>query len=244
MNAPPDHVIAGHRLVRRFGPGPAALDTVSFAAAAGTFTAIMGASGSGKSTLLHLLSGLDTPDAGEVSLMGRSLSGLDDTASSAIRHEHMGFVFQGFNLLPGLSALENIRLPHKIGRGRRHVDRDWETHLIDSLGLADIVQRPPLQLSGGQQQRVAIARALSHRPAAVFADEPTGNLDLNTGQEVLRIFTALVAVSGTAVLMVTHDPAAASAASRVVLLRDGKVAHDGPGRDPMALAQLMLGGAR
>ena len=209
---------------------------------AGTFTAVMGASGSGKSTLLHLLAGLDAPDSGEVLLLGSVLTGLDDDAAAEIRHAQMGFVFQSFNLVPGLSALENIRLPARLGRAPRAIDTAWEAHLVEVLGLRELLERSPDELSGGQQQRVAITRALAHRPAVVFADEPTGNLDVATGRDVLKLFADLAREAGTCVLMVTHDPAAAAAADRVIALRDGRVIDDGAAEAPSVLSQLMLEG--
>lgn len=235
-------VVSARALTRRYGPGPAALDAVDLAMAAGTFTAVMGASGSGKSTLLHLLAGLDAPDAGEVLLLGSALTGLDDDAAADVRHARMGFVFQSFNLVPGLSALENIRLPARLGRRSRTIDTAWEQHLVTVLGLRELLQRSPVELSGGQQQRVAIARALAHRPAVVFADEPTGSLDVATGRDVLTLFTQLARQAGTCVLMVTHDPVAAAAADRVIVLRDGRVIHDGVSGSPNALSRLMLDG--
>ena len=235
--------ISARGLSRRYGPGPAALDTVDLVMSAGTFTAVMGASGSGKSTLLHLLAGLDAPDSGEVLLLGSALTGLDDDAAAEIRHAQMGFVFQSFNLVPGLSALENIRLPARLGRAPRAIDTAWEAHLVEVLGLRDLLERSPVELSGGQQQRVAIARALAHRPAVVFADEPTGNLDVATGRDVLTLFADLAREASTCVLMVTHDPAAAAAADRVIVLRDGRVIHDGAAEAPSVLSQLMLEGA-
>lgn len=233
-------VLEATGLIRRFGVGPAAVDDLDLTLHAGAFTAIMGPSGSGKSTLLNLLAGLDLPDAGDVRLQGRSLTGLSDEDAAQLRHQHMGFVFQSFNLMPGLDALSNIRLPHRLGSRPRHPDLAWEQHLIDQLGLHRLLQRLPSELSGGEQQRVAIARALGHRPPVVFADEPTGSLDVATGRAVLTMFTELARQHGICVVMVTHDPIAASLADRVVMLRDGRIVHSGPAEQPAVLSQMLL----
>ena len=191
---------------------------------AGRFTAVMGASGSGKSTLMHCLAGLDTPTSGTVTVAGRGLAGLDDTALTLFRREHLGFVFQAFNLLPMLTAEQNVLLPLELA-GRRAV-ADARPHVdsvVDVLGLRDRLGHRPSELSGGQQQRVAIARALASRPAVVFADEPTGNLDSTASAEVLAFLRRSVRELGQTVVMVTHEVDAAAYADDVVVLADGTV---------------------
>jgi putative ABC transport system ATP-binding protein len=214
-------------LTRRFGSGEAAVDalrgvTVSFAP--GEFAAIMGPSGSGKSTLMHLIAGLDAPTSGSVVIDGTELSGLDDAKLTRLRRDKIGFVFQAFNLLPVLTAEENIVLPLSIA-GRRP-DRAWLETLIGAVGLADRRTHRPSELSGGQQQRVAVARALVTRPAVVFADEPTGNLDSQASADVLELLRRAVDEFGQTVVMVTHDPVAAATADRIVGLEDGHVVED------------------
>ena len=221
-------IVSATDLHRHYGEGDAAvraLDGVTVSFAPNRFTAIMGPSGSGKSTLMHLLAGLDRPTSGSVVLDGMELSGLDDRRLTQLRRDKVGFVFQFFNLLPVLTAEENIVLPLSIA-GRRP-DRAWLTGLIEAVGLGDRLQHRPSQLSGGQQQRVAIARALASRPAVVFADEPTGNLDSTTSDEVLALLRRTVDEFDQTVVMVTHDAHAASFAEHLVVLRDGKVVHDG-----------------
>jgi putative ABC transport system ATP-binding protein len=191
---------------------------------AGAFTAIMGPSGSGKSTLLNLLAGLDTPTAGHVYLGDTDLTTLDDDALTILRRDRVGFVFQSFNLLPMFTAAENIKLP--LALGSRALDEAWFNRIVATLRLADRLDHRPSELSGGQQQRTAIARALITRPDVVFADEPTGNLDTRAGREVLALLRGSVVDLGQTVVMVTHDPAAAAAADRVVLLADGQIAGD------------------
>ena len=211
-------------VVKRHGSGPAAvtaLDGVSIEIPAGSFTAVMGPSGSGKSTLLHCMAGLDKPDSGQVWVGGEEITSMPDRALTRLRRDRVGFVFQAFNLLPVLSAAANITLPADIaGRG---LDRDWLASVVETVGLADRLSHRPSELSGGQQQRVAIARALVSRPAIVFADEPTGNLDSRAGAEVLDLLGRSVAEFGQTVVMVTHDPVAASYSQRVVFLADGQV---------------------
>lgn len=216
--------VVGRGLVKTYGQGDAqvvALDHVDVAFGRGRFTAIMGPSGSGKSTLMHCLAGLDTLTAGEVVLGGRSLTGLSDDQLTRVRRDHVGFVFQSFNLLPTLSAADNVRLPLRLA-GQRP-DPAWWDHVIGVLGLGDRLQHRPSELSGGQQQRVAVARALISRPAVVFADEPTGALDSVTGAGLLAALRASVHEMGQTVVMVTHDPGAAAYADRVVLLADGRL---------------------
>ncbi|WP_106248408.1 ABC transporter ATP-binding protein [Allonocardiopsis opalescens] len=214
--------VSARRLVKTYGSGEAAvraLDGVDVDFAAGAFTAIMGPSGSGKSTLMHCLAGLDTVTSGSVLLGGTELTGLSDKRLTRLRRDRVGFVFQSFNLLPTLTAEQNILLPLDIA-GRR-VDRARFEGVVATVGLADRLSHRPAQLSGGQQQRVAVARALVARPEVVFADEPTGNLDSRSGAEVLGFLRESVRTLGQTIVMVTHDPVAASYADRVVFLRDG-----------------------
>jgi putative ABC transport system ATP-binding protein len=214
--------------VRRvYGEGEAAvnaLDGVTVAFERGRFSAIMGPSGSGKSTLMHVLAGLDQPTSGAVIVDGAELNGMDDKGLTRLRRDKLGFVFQFFNLLPVLSAEENITLPLSIA-GRKP-DQEWLDTLIKAVGLEDRLEHRPSELSGGQQQRVAVARALVSRPAVVFADEPTGNLDTKASEEVLRLLRKAVDDYDQTVVMVTHDPEAAAYADRLVILRDGQVVHD------------------
>ena len=202
-------------------------------------TAIMGPSGSGKSTLMHLLAGLDRPTSGRVVLGGDDLGTLDDDRLTALRRERMGFVFQSFNLFDDLSVAENVDLPFTIA-GDASPDPSWRERLVRDLGLAELMHRRPTELSGGQQQRVAIARALVRKPAVVFADEPTGNLDLATGRDVLALLSSLAPVQGGTVIMVTHDAAAASTADRVLVLADGRIVHDLPRTSADVLAGIAL----
>jgi putative ABC transport system ATP-binding protein len=201
-----------------------ALDAVTLGFGRGSFTAVMGPSGSGKSTLLHCAAGLDRPTAGTVTLDGTDLTTLPERSLARIRRERIGFVFQSFNLLPELSAADNVALPLRLS-GRRP-RRAEVVAALDQVGLAGKRRARPGQLSGGQQQRVAIARALIGSPSVVFADEPTGALDLATGAEVLGLLGSMVRADGTTVIMVTHDPVAASHADRVVFLADGKIADE------------------
>jgi putative ABC transport system ATP-binding protein len=213
--------------VKSYGTGEAAvraLDGVTVEFARGRFTAIMGPSGSGKSTLLHCLAGLDTLTSGDVQLGGQSLSGLSDKALTHLRRDRMGFVFQAFNLLPTLTAAENIRLP--LDLAGRAVDQKWFDRVVAAVGLADRLDHTPAQLSGGQQQRVAAARALVSRPEIVFADEPTGALDSRSGAELLGFLRRAVDEFGQTIVMVTHDPVAASYADRVVFLADGRIVDE------------------
>ena len=215
-------------LTRRYGQGEAtvhALAGVTVGFPAGQFTAIMGPSGSGKSTLMHLLAGLDRPTSGSVVLDGTELSRLDDKRLTDVRRDKVGFIFQSFNLLPVLSAQENIELPLSIA-GRKP-DRAWMDSLIATVGLGDRLRHRPAELSGGQQQRVAVARALASRPRVVFADEPTGNLDSKTSAEVLELLRRCVDEFGQTIVMVTHDARAASYADRLLELEDGVVVRDG-----------------
>src|SRR5690625_1822803 len=217
--------VVARDLVKVYGSGPnavTALDGVDVNFAAGEFTAIMGPSGSGKSTLMHLLAGLDSATAGQVFLGGTEITQLDDARLTRLRRDRVGFVFQSFNLLPMFTAQQNIELPLELA-GRK-VDNMWLAQLVETLGIKDRLTHRPSELSGGQQQRVAIARALLTRPEVIFADEPTGNLDSRSGAEVLSFLRQSVREFGQTVVMVTHDPAAAAYADRVVLLADGQIA--------------------
>ena len=201
-----------------------ALDDVSVGLAAGEFTAIMGPSGSGKSTLLHVLAGLDRPTSGEIYVGDTEITRLKDKALTLLRRDQIGFIFQSFNLLPTLTAAENIVLPIKIA-GRKP-DALWVQSIVETVGLTERLSHRPSQLSGGQQQRVAAARALASRPQIVFADEPTGALDSRSGAELLGFLRTAVKELGQTVVMVTHDPVAASYADRVLFLADGKIVDE------------------
>lgn len=201
-----------------------ALDGVTVSFERGRFTAIMGPSGSGKSTLMHCLAGLDRLTAGSVQVGGTDLSGLSDKELTTLRRDKIGFVFQSFNLVPTLTAIENITLPLTLG-GRKP-DPEWLDQVIAAVGLGDRLTHKPSELSGGQQQRVAVARALVSRPEIIFGDEPTGNLDSRSSAEILRFMRHAVDALGQTIVMVTHDPVAASYADRVVFLADGKVVSE------------------
>ena len=198
-----------------------ALDDVDVGFERGAYTAIMGPSGSGKSTLLHCIAGLDSLTSGQVFLGDVELSALNERHLTQIRRDKIGFVFQSYNLIPTLTALENVTLPSALAG--REPDKQWLDHVVDIVGLRDRLKHRPSELSGGQQQRVAVARALASRPEIVFADEPTGNLDSKASGEVLSFMQQVVQEIGQTIVMVTHDPVAASYASRVVFLADGKV---------------------
>jgi putative ABC transport system ATP-binding protein len=217
----------GEGVTKLYGRGDcaiAALDDVSVELGRGEFTAIMGPSGSGKSTLMHCLAGLDSVSRGEVQIGGTRVTGLSDKALTRLRRDRVGFIFQQFNLLPTLTAAENIRLPLDIA-GRKPDPAWWDT-VIDTVGLRDRLSHRPNQLSGGQQQRVACARALIGRPDVIFADEPTGNLDSRSGAEVLSFLRDCVREHGQTIVMVTHDPVAAAYADRVVFLADGEIVSE------------------
>ena len=223
----PAAVVTATDLTRRYGEGPTAVDAlrgVSLEIARGKLTAVMGPSGSGKSTLMHILAGLDRPTSGDVAIEGTSIARLGDTELTKLRRRHIGFVFQFFNLLPMLTAEENVTLPLSLGGDK--VDRAWIDEILDKTGLSDRRTHRPAELSGGQQQRVAIARALASRPTVVFADEPTGNLDSTTSAEILELLEASVATYGQTTVMVTHDPGAAAIADRVLFLADGRIVND------------------
>jgi len=220
-------VVVATDLTRRYGEGDAAVDAlagVSTGFDRDRFTAIMGPSGSGKSTLMHILAGLDKPTSGSVELDGVEITKLDDGALTKLRRDKLGFVFQFFNLLPVLTAEENLVLPLSIA-GRKP-DQAWVDQLVDAVGLADRRTHRPSELSGGQQQRVAVARALVSKPAVLFADEPTGNLDSKASADVLALLRRAVDDFDQTVIMVTHDPVAAAHADRLITLQDGKLVND------------------
>jgi putative ABC transport system ATP-binding protein len=220
-------VVTATGVARRYGDGDTAVHAlrgVSVDIAAGQLTAVMGPSGSGKSTLMHILAGLDKPTAGEVSVAGVDIGALDDGALTRLRRDHIGFIFQFFNLLPMLTAAENIALPLKLAGSKP--DPQWLDELIDTVGLGDRLTHRPSELSGGQQQRVAVARALVSRPTVMFADEPTGNLDSTTSGEILALLRESVDTLGQTTVMVTHDAHAAAIADRVLFLADGDIVRD------------------
>jgi putative ABC transport system ATP-binding protein len=215
------------RLTKVYGEGDTrvvALDEVTVSVEPGRMTAIMGPSGSGKSTLMHCLAGLDSSTSGHVYIGDTDLTSLGDRDLTRLRRDRVGFVFQSFNLLPTLTALENITLPMDIAG--RHPDQEWLDRVIDTIGLRDRLGHRPAELSGGQQQRVACARALASRPDVIFADEPTGNLDSRSGAQVLGFLRSSVRELGQTVVMVTHDANAASYADRVLFLADGRIVDD------------------
>jgi len=220
-------VVVADGVTRRYGEGETAVDAlrgVSLEVGQGKLTAVMGPSGSGKSTLMHILAGLDKPTSGTVSVSGTDITTLKDSDLTKLRRRHIGFVFQFFNLLPMLTAEENITLPLSIAGEKP--EREWFRELIDKVGLTDRLTHRPAELSGGQQQRVAIARALVSKPTVVFADEPTGNLDSATSGEILELMRDSVDVLGQTTVMVTHDARAAAIADRILFLDDGLIVRD------------------
>ena len=240
----PDTIAQAVDLTKTYGSGEAevrALDGVSVGFAPGSFSAIMGPSGSGKSTLMHCLAGLDRPTSGQVHLGGTEITGLRDRELTAVRRDRVGFVFQAFNLLPTLTAKENILLPLDLA-GRRADPAVFDA-IVDSLRLGDRLRHLPSQLSGGQQQRVAIARALITRPQVLFADEPTGALDSRSGTDLLNQLRTATLALGQTIVMVTHDPNAAAYADRAVILSDGRVVDDflAPDADRVLAAMKALG---
>jgi putative ABC transport system ATP-binding protein len=228
--APIPSVTAAARAVHAskiYGKGDTAvkaLDDVTVDFDAGRFTAIMGPSGSGKSTLMHCVAGLDTLTSGSVFIGDTDLSKLNDKALTVLRRDEIGFIFQAFNLVPTLTAEENIVLPASLGR--TGVDREWFDSVVQTVGLGDRLRHRPSELSGGQQQRVAVARALVTKPSIIFADEPTGNLDSRAGSEILSFMRRAVEDLGQTIVMVTHDPMSASYATRVVFLNDGRIVDE------------------
>ncbi len=233
-------VVNARDVTRVYGEGSTAVEAlrgVSLDVQGGRLTAVMGPSGSGKSTLMHILAGLDRPTDGEVLIAGTSIGRLDDTALTRLRREHIGFVFQFFNLLPMLTAEENIRLPLTLAGEKP--DAAFFEQLIENVGLADRLEHRPSELSGGQQQRVAIARALVTRPTVVFADEPTGNLDSRTSAEILDLLRTSVSEYGQTLVMVTHDAGAASTADRILFLADGEIVKDAGHMEPADISAAM-----
>ena len=228
--APPaDAVVQARNLTKVYGTGPArvaALNNVSLTITRGQFAAVMGPSGSGKSTLLHCLAGLDTPTTGDVLIAGRPLSTMNDRQLTSLRRDHLGFIFQSFNLLPTLTAEENILLPTRLAH--RKPDPAWHHTVITTLGIADRLTHRPTELSGGQQQRVAVARALIGQPQVVFADEPTGALDTASAASLLSALAAMCRNLGQTVVMVTHDENAAATTNRIIRLTDGHITTDNP----------------
>jgi putative ABC transport system ATP-binding protein len=235
--------VEGRDLTRQYGEGTTAVQAlcgVDIDVKAGELVAVMGPSGSGKSTLMHILAGLDKPSSGTVTIAGTEITGLDDSALTKLRRKHIGFVFQFFNLLPMLDAEENVLLPLSIAGEKP--DKAWVEELLGKVGLTDRRTHRPSELSGGQQQRVAIARALISRPTVVFADEPTGNLDSQTGGEILDLLRDAVDHFGQTTVMVTHEARAAAMADRVLFLADGLIVKELPRSAPheivMAMEQL------
>jgi putative ABC transport system ATP-binding protein len=223
----PAPVVTAHDLTRQYGNGETAVHAlrgVSVEVASGQLTAVMGPSGSGKSTLMHILAGLDKPTSGDVYVAGTAIGELNDTKLTKLRREHIGFIFQFFNLLPMLTAKENIVLPLSIAGVKP--DPAWLEELTTAVGLTDRLSHRPSELSGGQQQRVAIARALVSKPTVMFADEPTGNLDSRTSSEILALLRESVSSYGQTTVMVTHDAHAAAIADRILFLADGLIVKD------------------
>jgi putative ABC transport system ATP-binding protein len=220
-------VVSARDVTRTFGEGETAVEAlrgVSLDIPKGQFTAVMGPSGSGKSTLMHILAGLDKPTSGTVSIDGADITTMGDQQLTLLRREHVGFIFQFFNLLPMLDAEENVTLPLDLAGEK--TDKAWVDEIVGKVGLADRRKHRPSELSGGQQQRVAIARALISHPTVLFADEPTGNLDSKTGEEILKLLRDSVDAYGQTMLMVTHEPRAAAMADRVLFLADGLIVKD------------------
>jgi putative ABC transport system ATP-binding protein len=233
-------IVSAKDVTRRYGEGDAAVDAlrgVSLDVEQGKLTAVMGPSGSGKSTLMHILAGLDKPTSGSVTIAGREITTMKDNELTKLRREHIGFVFQFFNLLPMLNAEENVKLPLSVAGEK--VEPDWFAELVSKVGLGDRLGHRPAELSGGQQQRVAIARSLVSKPTVVFADEPTGNLDSKTGEEILNLLRESSDAYGQTIVMVTHDPRAAAIADRILYLADGLIVLDQQDRTAAEVLQTM-----
>jgi putative ABC transport system ATP-binding protein len=233
-------VVVAQDVGRRYGEGDTAVDAlrgVSLDVSRGQLTTVMGPSGSGKSTLMHILAGLDRPTTGSVRIDGAEITTLGDSDLTKLRREHIGFIFQFFNLLPMLTAEENVVLPLTIAGEK--ADKEWLDQLLQAVGLDDRRKHRPSELSGGQQQRVAIARALVSKPTVVFADEPTGNLDSKTGGEILELLRQAVQDAGQTTVMVTHDPRSAAIADRILFLADGNIVKELPRSDPSEVIAAM-----
>ena len=242
VSVPTNDAVDARGVARRYGEGEAAVDAlrgVDLSVRSGELVAVMGPSGSGKSTLMHILAGLDTPTAGTVTIAGTEITQLDDTKLTRLRRDHIGFVFQFFNLLPMLNAEENVVLPLSIAGEKP--DRAWLDSLLKQMGLSDRRTHRPSELSGGQQQRVAIARALVTRPTILFADEPTGNLDSKTGGEILELMRASTDAYGQTTVMVTHEARASAIADRVLFLDDGLIVKELRGASPADVLAVMSG---
>ena len=240
--SPDGPAVVLEEVVKTYGGGVRALDGVSLVVPRGSFLSVMGPSGSGKSTLMHCAAGLDTPTSGRVVIAGHQISAENENRRTELRREHVGFVFQSYNLVPSLSVADNITLPLRLAG--RQPDEAWVRTLVERVGLTARLGHRPAELSGGQQQRAALARALAPRPAVVFADEPTGALDLRTAREVLGLLRDLVGEFGQTVVMVTHDPAAAALAHRALVMADGQVVAtlDAPTAADLAGRLVALGG--
>jgi putative ABC transport system ATP-binding protein len=233
-------VVAAEELHRRYGEGETAVDAlrgVSLEVEQAKLTAVMGPSGSGKSTLMHILAGLDKPSSGKVWVAGEEITGMDDNELTILRRKHIGFVFQFYNLLPMLSAEENVKLPLSVAGA--HVDEAWFRELVRKVGIDERLKHRPSEMSGGQQQRVAVARSLVSRPTIVFADEPTGNLDSKSGGEILALLRDSVDSYGQSIVMVTHDPGAAAIADRILYLADGQIVLDQSGASAIDVRETM-----
>jgi putative ABC transport system ATP-binding protein len=233
-------VVVATDVTRMYGEGATAVEAlrgVSLSVRSGELVAVMGPSGSGKSTLMHLLAGLDKPTGGTIEIAGTVINGLDDKKLTKLRREHIGFVFQFFNLLPMLSAEENVVLPLSIAGEKP--DKEWLADLLDKTGLKDRGSHRPSELSGGQQQRVAIARALVTRPTILFADEPTGNLDSKTGGEILDLLRDSSSSYGQTIVMVTHEPRASAIADRILFIADGLIVKELTDATPAQVLEVM-----
>jgi putative ABC transport system ATP-binding protein len=223
-------VVIANDVARRYGEGDTAVDAlrgVSLEIEPGRLTAVMGPSGSGKSTLMHILAGLDKPTSGTVTIAGEEITSMNDNELTQLRRRHIGFVFQFYNLLPMLTAEENVKLPLSVAGAK--ADDAWFEQLMSKVGLTERLDHRPSELSGGQQQRVAVARSLIHRPTVVFADEPTGNLDSKSSAEILALLKDATEAYGQTIVMVTHDPRAAAIADRILYIADGLIVLDQQG---------------